>query len=105
VEAATTSSNKRLVHALVDDDINTRRVVDEPATAGSRVKLRSAVEQFLASFPDWHQQVVEFVEGHACHQAGGDRGDDERRGSQDLHLPLPTRPSICAASNACTTAP
>jgi predicted ester cyclase len=61
---ATTSFNKRLVHRLVDDVINARRfdVLDELATDQLAPKLRTAFEQFLAAFPNWHQQVIELVE-------------------------------------------
>ena len=62
--AATTSFNKRLVHRLVDDVINARRfdVLDELATDQLAPKLRTAFEQFLAAFLNWHQQVIELVE-------------------------------------------
>jgi predicted ester cyclase len=63
-EVADTSSNKRLVHRLVDEVINARRfdILDELATDRLVPKLRTAFEQFLAAFPDWHQQVVELIE-------------------------------------------
>jgi predicted ester cyclase len=58
------SSNKQLVHRLVDDVINGRRfdVLDELATDRLAPRLRRAFEQFVVAFPDWHQQVVELVE-------------------------------------------
>jgi predicted ester cyclase len=58
------SPNKQLVRRLVDDVINDRRfgVLDELATDRLAPQLRAAFEQFLAAFPDWHQQVVELVE-------------------------------------------
>jgi predicted ester cyclase len=62
--AAATSANKRLVQRLVDDVINARRfdVLDELATDRLAPRLRTAFDQFLAAFPDWHQQIVELVE-------------------------------------------
>lgn len=63
-ELAPASSNKRLVHRLVDDVINARHfdLLDELATERLAPKLRSAFMLFLAAFPDWHQQVVELIE-------------------------------------------
>jgi predicted ester cyclase len=57
-------SNKQLVHRLVDDVINARRfdLLDELAAERLAPKLRTAFDQFLAAFPDWHQTVVELVE-------------------------------------------
>jgi predicted ester cyclase len=62
--AAAMSANKTAVHRLVDDVINARRfdVLDELATDRLAPKLRTAFEQFVAAFPDWHQQIVELVE-------------------------------------------
>jgi predicted ester cyclase len=59
--AAATSANKRLVHRLVDDVMNGRRfdLLDELATDRLAPKLRTAFEEFLAVFPDWHQEIVE----------------------------------------------
>lgn len=61
---AAMSANKTAVHRLVDDVINARRfdVLDELATDRLAPKLRTAFEQFVAAFPDWHQQIVELVE-------------------------------------------
>jgi predicted ester cyclase len=63
-DVATTSSNKRLVYRLVDEVINARRfdVLAELVTDRLAPKLRIALEQFLAAFPDWQQQIVELVE-------------------------------------------
>ena len=63
-ESAPPSPNKRLVHRFVDDVINARRfdLLDELATERLAPKLRTAYVQFLAAFPDWHQQVVELIE-------------------------------------------
>lgn len=62
--AAATSANKRVVHRLVDGVINARRfdLLDELAADRLAPKLRTAFEQFLAAFPDWHQEIVELVE-------------------------------------------
>jgi predicted ester cyclase len=63
-DVATISSNKRLVYRLVDEVINARRfdVLAELVTDRLAPKLRIALEQFLAAFPDWHQQIVELIE-------------------------------------------
>jgi predicted ester cyclase len=58
------SPNKQLVHRLVGDVINGRRLdlLDDIASDRLAPKLRTAFAQFLAVFPDWHQHIVQLVE-------------------------------------------
>jgi predicted ester cyclase len=52
-----------LVRRLIDDVINDRHfdLLDELCTPTLATKLRTAFSAFLAAFPDWHQQALEFV--------------------------------------------
>jgi predicted ester cyclase len=56
-----------LVHRLVDEVINIGDldVLDELCTPSLAPKLRRAFREFRSAFPDWHQDVREFVtDGH-----------------------------------------
>jgi len=57
------SDPKLLVHRLVDEIINGRDLdqLDDVCSRALAPKLRLAFEQFLAAFPDWHQEIVELV--------------------------------------------
>jgi predicted ester cyclase len=61
---STLSANKKLVHRLVDEVMNARRLELLVDLASDRLapKLRTAYEQFAVAFPDWHQQVLHLVE-------------------------------------------
>lgn len=58
------SAHKQLVHRLVDEVVNRRRfdLLDQLATERLAPRLRTAFEQFLTAFPDWHQEIVELIE-------------------------------------------
>jgi predicted ester cyclase len=56
-----------LVRRLVDDVMNRQDLdlLDELCTPSLASKLRQAFSEFRAAFPDWHQDVREFVtDGH-----------------------------------------